>query len=61
MLEQASEGLRSKSRQSSNPTVIDTVQAAARVLPTFASLVDPNEGTALEFIPTIEINGSKCA
>jgi len=23
-------------------------------------LVDPNEGTALEFIPATEINGTKC-
>ena len=32
----------------------------ARVQPTFASFVDPNEGAALEFIPAIEINGTKC-
>ena len=36
-------------------------QNSARVFPTFASLVDPNECTALEFIHAIEINGSKCA
>ncbi|KAJ8424909.1 hypothetical protein Cgig2_001552 [Carnegiea gigantea] len=31
------------------------------VKPTYASLVDPNEGTALEFIPAADINGVKCA
>ena len=29
--------------------------------PTYASLVDPDEGTALEFVPVTEINGVKCA
>ena len=29
--------------------------------PTFASLVDPDEGTALAYIPVSEINGIKCA
>ncbi|KAJ8428837.1 hypothetical protein Cgig2_003385 [Carnegiea gigantea] len=32
-----------------------------RVLPTFASMVDPTEGTTLEFIPVSMINGTKCA
>ena len=36
-------------------------QSTARVLPTFALLVGPNEGAALEFIPATEINGTKCA
>ncbi|KAJ8422037.1 hypothetical protein Cgig2_027268 [Carnegiea gigantea] len=30
------------------------------VKPTYASLVDPNEGTTLEFIPAADINGVKC-
>ena len=29
--------------------------------PTYASLVNPDEGTALEFIPVADINGVKCA
>jgi len=32
-----------------------------RVLPSFASIVDPDEGTTLEFIPVSEFNGTKCA
>ena len=36
-------------------------QSTTRVLSSFASLVDPNEGIALEFIPITEINRTKCA
>ena len=31
------------------------------VRPSYASLVDPDDGTALEFFPVSEINGVKCA
>ncbi|KAJ8429696.1 hypothetical protein Cgig2_004495 [Carnegiea gigantea] len=47
-------------QQQSNRTVQGQGQSSARVLPTFASLVDPNGGTGLEFIPATKINGTKC-
>ncbi|KAJ8436750.1 hypothetical protein Cgig2_009724 [Carnegiea gigantea] len=61
VLEQVIDEIEATPQQPSNRTVIEQGQNSARVLPTFASLVDPNEGTALEFIPAIEINGTKCA
>ena len=48
-------------KQQSDRTVQEKGQSAASVLLSFASLGDPNEGTALEFIPINEINGTKCA
>ena len=30
------------------------------VIPSYASKVDPNDGTTLEFVPMFEINGTKC-
>ena len=47
--------------QHTNDTVPDSERAQLRVLPTYASLVDPDEGTTLEFIQAHEINGMKCA
>jgi len=49
------------SQQQLNRIVHEKGQSTARVLPTFASLVNPNEGKALEFILATEINGTKCA
>ncbi|KAJ8425318.1 LOW QUALITY PROTEIN: hypothetical protein Cgig2_020956 [Carnegiea gigantea] len=37
-----------------------TPRGAPRVT-TFASLFDPDDGTALKFVPPIEVNGQKCA
>ena len=37
--------------------------SASKVAPicSYASLIDPNEGTSPEFVQSAEINGSKCA
>ncbi|KAJ8421962.1 hypothetical protein Cgig2_022523 [Carnegiea gigantea] len=58
---QASTETEATPQQQTNRTVQEKGQSSARVLATFASLVDPNEGTTLEFIPATEINGTKCA
>ncbi|KAJ8420205.1 hypothetical protein Cgig2_021782 [Carnegiea gigantea] len=39
----------------------ESISTSSRVFPSYASMVDPNEGTALEFIPATDINGTKCA
>jgi len=59
--EQVIDGTETQPKQPTNRIVIAKGQTLTRVLPAFASLVDPNEGTTLEFIPVIEINGTKCA
>jgi len=54
----------------SSPTVMNMIMMAQPTLPvpplvtpisTYASLVDPEEGTDLKFMPTIVVNGLKCA
>ncbi|KAJ8431134.1 hypothetical protein Cgig2_010067 [Carnegiea gigantea] len=47
--------------QQLNETVHEQAHIQPRVLPTYASMVDPDEGTTLEFIQAPEINGIKCA
>jgi len=49
------------SPQQLNETVPAREHSLNRVRPSYAAMVDPNEGTALEFIPITEINGTKCA
>ncbi|KAJ8420679.1 hypothetical protein Cgig2_024212 [Carnegiea gigantea] len=44
-----------------NGTVVETISTPNGVFPSYTSMVDPNEGTALEFIPATDINGAKCA
>ncbi|KAJ8422697.1 LOW QUALITY PROTEIN: hypothetical protein Cgig2_031931 [Carnegiea gigantea] len=49
------------SPQQLNETVPVREQSANRMRPSYAPMVDANEGTSLEFIPVTEINGIKCA
>lgn len=44
-----------------NEPVTETGPNSARVSPSFASLVDPNEGTALQFLPASNVQGVMCA
>ena len=49
-----------ESGQQIDSTVTATV-FPSRVFPSYAAMVDPDEGTTLEFLPASVINGTKCA
>ncbi|KAJ8445967.1 hypothetical protein Cgig2_001285 [Carnegiea gigantea] len=49
------------SPQQLNETVPVREQFSNRMHPSYVAMVDPSEGTLLEFILVIEINGIKCA
>ena len=44
-----------------NGTITDRELTPSGIFPSYASMVDPNDGNALEFIPVSEINGTKSA
>ena len=47
--------------QQINGTVAEPISSPSIVFPSYASMVDPNEGTMLEFISATDMNGTKCA
>ncbi|KAJ8422260.1 hypothetical protein Cgig2_029103 [Carnegiea gigantea] len=59
--EQSSPVASPSSKQQINGTLHEQVQNQTRVLPSFASMVDPDDDMALRFIPVSDFTGTKCA
>ncbi|KAJ8422180.1 hypothetical protein Cgig2_015761 [Carnegiea gigantea] len=61
IIDRNNQDLSPRAERTMNEAVPRGPESAPRPHSLYASIVDPNEGTALDFVPISEINGIKCA